>query len=225
VKPTFGAQLAAVLRRDLDRERRSGEVLWITVPFGAIALILVQLAVGADAPILRELGPGLYWAVVLLFGVLISVRRTTAETQAQRDLVALLGIDPAAAFAGRALANTILLLAFELVVGVVAVLFYDIRLDPAGWLLVALILPIAAFGMAVLGTVAGSIATRAAIGPALIPLIVAPLAVPLLLAAAESVEGLRTGTGILPWMLLMVTVDLMLSIAGVLTARPLMETQ
>ena len=221
----FGSQLAAVARRDLDRERRAGEVLWITVPFGALALILVQLAVGADAPVVRELGPGLYWAVVLLFGVLISVRRTTVETAAQRDLLALLGIDPAAAFAGRALASTALLVGFEVVVGIVAVLFYDIRLSASGWGVVALILPIAAYGMAVLGTIAGSIATRATIGPALVPLIVAPLAVPLLLAAAESVEGLRTSTGILPWMLLMVTVDLVLSIVGVVTARPLMETQ
>jgi len=225
VSPTFSSQLRAVVRRDLDRERRSGEVVWITIPFGAIALILVQLAVGADVPVLRELGPGLYWAVVLLFGVLISVRRTTVETPAQRDLIALLGIDPAAAFAGRALASTLLLIGFEVIVGGVAVLFYDIQLSAIGWVLTALILPVAAYGMAVLGTIAGSIATRAAIGPALIPLIVAPLAVPLLLAAAESVEGLRNGTGILPWMLLMVTVDLVLSIAGVTTARPLMETQ
>ena len=225
MSPTFSSQLRAVVRRDLDRERRSGEVVWITIPFGAIALILVQLAVGADVPVLRELGPGLYWAVVLLFGVLISVRRTTVETPAQRDLIALLGIDPAAAFAGRALASTLLLIGFEVIVGGVAVLFYDIQLSAIGWVLTALILPVAAYGMAVLGTIAGSIATRAAIGPALIPLIVAPLAVPLLLAAAESVEGLRNGTGILPWMLLMVTVDLVLSIAGVTTARPLMETQ
>jgi heme exporter protein B len=223
--PTLGAQLRAVMRRDLDRERRSGEVLWITIPFGAIALILVQLAVGADVPVLRDLGPGLYWAVVLLFGVLISVRRTTVETQPQRDLVALLGIDPAAAFAGRAAASTLLLLGFEVTVGAVAVLFYDIRFPATGWLGVAVLLPLAAYGLAVLGTLAGSIATRASMGPALIPLIVAPLAVPLLLAATESVEGLRTSTGILPWVLLMVTVDLVLSITGVITARPLMETQ
>jgi heme exporter protein B len=222
---SFGAQLGAILRRDLDRERRSGEVLWITIPFGAIALILVQLAVGADVPVLRDLGPGLYWAIVLLFGVLISVRRTTVETPAQRDMVALLGIDPAAAFIGRSLASTLLLLAFQILVGIVAVLFYDIQFATWDWVVVVLLLPVAGYGLAVLGTLAGSIATRAAVGPVLIPLIVAPLAVPLLLAATESVEGLRAGTGILPWVLLMVTVDLVLSIAGVVTARPLMETQ
>jgi heme exporter protein B len=217
------SQVAAVARRDLERERRSGEVLWITIPFGAVALVLVPLAVGADAPRLEAIGPGLYWAVVLLFGVLVAVRRSTTETRSQRDLVALLGIDPVAAFAGRALATGLLLLAFEVIVGLVAVVFYNIDLQHWAWL--ALVLPVASAGLAMLGTMAGSIAVSAAAGPALIPLIVAPLAVPLLLAAAETVEGLRSGTGILRWLLLMVTVDVVLSIAGVLSARPLQETQ
>lgn len=217
------SQAAAVTRRDLERERRSGEVLWITVPFGAVALVLVPLAVGADAPRLEAIGPGLFWAVVLLFGVLVSVRRSTTETPAQRDLTALLGIDPVAAFAGKSLATALLLLAFEVIVGVVAVVFYDIDLEQWAWLLV--LLPAASAGLAMLGTIAGSIAASATAGPALIPLIVAPLAVPLLLAATETVEALRGGTGILRWLLLMIAVDVVLSIAGVLSARPLQETQ
>ena len=105
----------------------------------------------------------------------------------------------------------------------VAVLFYDI--DLSGWPWLLLVLPLAAAGLAALGTIAGSLATTATVGPALIPLIVARLAVPLLLAASEIVEGLRTDTGILRWLLLMVIVDLVLCIVGVVTARPLQETQ
>jgi heme exporter protein B len=222
VSSSLWSQAAAVTRRDLERERRSGEVLWITIPFGAVALVLVPLAVGADAPRLEAIGPGLFWAVVLLFGVLVSVRRSTTETPAQRDLTALLGIDPVAAFAGKSLATALLLLAFEVIVGVVAVVFYDIDLQQWAWLVV--LLPAASAGLAMLGTIAGSIAASASAGPALIPLIVAPLAVPLLLAATETVEALRGGTGILRWLLLMIAVDVVLSIAGVLSARPLQET-
>jgi heme exporter protein B len=198
-------------------------VLWITIPFGAIALLLVPLAVGTDLPLLRRIGPGIYWVIVMLFGVLIAVRRTGAETPAQRDLVALLGVDPAASFAGRVVAGTALLGAFQLVVGVVAVLLYDIALDGWPWLFV--IIPLAAVGLAALGAVAGSVTTSLNSSPALVPLLVAPLAVPLLLAATEAVDLLRTGGSILPWVLLMIVVDLVLAVAGVLTARPLQETQ
>ena len=96
----------------------------------------MPLAVGTDIPLLRRIGPGLFWVVVMLFGVLISVRRTSAETPAQRDVLALLGADAGAVFTGRVISTTAMLLAFELVIGVVAVLLYDIRLDGWQWLLV-----------------------------------------------------------------------------------------
>ncbi len=216
-------QIKAVTGRDLSRERRSGEVAWVTIPFGAIALLLIPLAVGADIPLLRRIGPGLFWAVVMLFGILIAVRRTAAETGAQRDLVALLGIDPAAGFAGKAVASAVLLVGFELIVGVVAVLLYDIDLTRWPWLLV--IVPGVAIGLALLGTLTSSIAANLDSGAALIPFLVAPLSVPLLLGATQALDPLRPSNGILPWVMLLLAVDLVLAIAGVLTARPLQETR
>lgn len=219
----FWVQALAVARRDLYRERRAGEVVWITIPFGAIALLLIPMAVGTDLPLLREIGPGLFWVVVMLFGVLISVRRTSGETPAQRDLMSLLGVDAGAAFTGRVLASTGMLLMFEIVIGVVAVLLYDIELGGWPWLLA--IVPLAAVGLGLLGAVAGGVTASLNASAALVPLLVAPLAVPLLLAATEAMDGIQTDGSILPWMLLMVVVDLALAIAGVLTARPLQETQ
>lgn len=219
----FWAQALAVAGRDLRREGRAGEVAWITVPFGAIALLLVPLAVGTDIPLLRRIGPGLYWVIVMLFGVLVSVRRTSGETPAQRDLLALLGIDAAAAFTGRVLASVAMLVGFQVVIGVVAVLLYDITLD--GWPWLFLIAPLAAIGLGGLGAVAGALTSSLNASAVLVPLLVAPLAVPLLLAATEAMDALQTGGSILSWILLMVVVDLVLAIAGVLTARPLQETQ
>jgi heme exporter protein B len=219
----FARQAAAIARRDLQRERRVGEVAWVTVPFAAVALLLVPLAIGTDQPTLERIGPGLFWAVVLLFGVLIAVRRSAVETPAQRDLTALLGIDPAAGFAGQALASGLLLLGFELSVGAVAVALYNIDLARWPWMIV--VLPCAAAGLALLGTLATSITHSLNTGPALVPLLVAPLAVPLLLAATQALDSLRPGDSILPWVLLMVAAVLALAIAGVLAARPLQETR
>ena len=44
----FWNQAFTITRRDLLRERRSGEVMWVTLPFGAIALLLVPLAIGGS---------------------------------------------------------------------------------------------------------------------------------------------------------------------------------
>lgn len=219
----FWVQARSVADRDLLRERRRGEVLWITIPFGVIALLLVPLAVGTDIPLLRRIGPGLFWVVVMLFGVLVAVRQANTDSPAQRDAAALLGLDPAASFVGQTLTSALLLVGFEVLVGIAAVAFYDLPLRGWPWLLV--VFPLVAFGLALLGTLAGSIVSSVNAGTALVPLLVAPLSVPLLLAATQALEGLRLGRSILSWLLLMATVVLVLAIVGVLTARPLQETR
>ena len=218
----FWHQVAAVINRDLVRERRRGDVLWITIPFGAIALLLVPLAIGTDAILLRQIGPGMYWVIVMLFGVLVAVGKASSETLPQQDASALLGLDPAAGFVGRAASATLLLLIFETVVGVVAVGLYDVSIIGFPWLIITL--AVVAIGLALLGTLTGSIVNSTSAGTALVPLLVAPLSVPLLLGATQSYEGLRLGHSILSWVLLMAAVVLVVAIIGVLTARPLQET-
>jgi heme exporter protein B len=218
----FWHQVHAVIDRDLLRERRQGDMLWVTIPFGAIALLLIPLAIGTDAVLLREIGPGMYWVIVMLFGVLVAVSRASRETLPQQDASALLGLDPAAGFVGRTISSAIFLLIFEAVVGIVAVGLYDISIIGFGWLVVTML--IVAVGLALLGTMTASIVNSSSAGTALVPLLVAPLSVPLLLGATQTYDGLQGGYSILSWVLLMVAVVLVVSIIGVLTARPLQET-
>jgi len=197
-------------------------MLWITIPFGTIALLLVPLAIGTDAVLLREIGPGMYWVIVMLFGVLVSVGRSSMETLPQQDASALLGLDPAAGFVGRTVSSAILLMIFESVVGVVAVGLYDISIIGPLWLLATML--IVAIGLALLGTLTGAIVNSSSAGTALVPLLVAPLSVPLLLGATQTYDGLLGGYGIVSWVLLMVAVVLVVAIIGVVSSRPLQET-
>ena len=219
---SFFGQARTVAKRDLLRERRSGEVAWVTLPFGAVALLLIPIAIGTDAPTLRAVGVGMFWVVVMLFGVLVSVRRTGADSQSQKDMVSLTGIDPAASFVGAATASSALLIVFEVILGLLTIALYDIRI--VGWAWVPVILALVAIGLGLLGTLAGGIVATDRSAAALVPLIVAPMSVPLLIAATQAFEGLRLGHSILSWILMLVVVVLVLAIAGVLSARPLQET-
>jgi heme exporter protein B len=221
MRVSFWRQALEIASKDLRTEFRSGEVLMITVPFGAAALMLIPLAVGTDAQLLSEIGPGMYWAVVLLFGVLVTVRQSAVDGPAQQDLLGLLGIDPAARFVGRVLASGLLLLVFEVILAVVALVLYDT--DPSGWWWLLAVLPLVAGGLALLGTLASAIASSVA-SATLIPLIVVPLSVPMLLAATQVTEGLQIDATIVGWLLLLVVMDLLLAVAGVLSARTLQET-
>ena len=212
-------QSVALLGFQLRDELRAGEVVSVVLPFGAIALLVIPMAIGIETTLLSRIGPGIFWAVVLLFGVVVTQRRTAASTPAHRDALILLGVDPAARFTATAAASAILLLAFEVGVGLVMVALYDPVVVGWGWL--ALVVPLTAAGLAMLGTIAGSVTDGR--GP-LAPLLVAPLAIPILLGAAQATEGLRLGAGILRWILVLALVDVLLALAGVLTARLLEDS-
>lgn len=208
-------------RKDLLLEARAGEALLVTTPFGAVALLLAPLAVGTNTPLLRQLGPGLYWIVVLLFGVLVTLRQTTAESGPPADLLRMCGIDPVIRLTGRAVANTIALLVFEVLLAPVAIVLYDP--DLSGWPWLVPVLPLVAVGLAVLGTLAGALANGLAGHTTLGPLLVVPVAVPLLLGATEIPQLGGYGAAPWPWLLLVFTVDVIAALAVLLCARHLEE--
>jgi heme exporter protein B len=218
----FGRQALEIARKDLVIEGRAGEVLLVTIPFGAVVLILFPMAVGTNRPLLTEIGAGVFWAVVLIFGLLATLRQSGIDSGPQRDLLALLGVDPAAGFAGRSAATALLLLAFEAVLGPLTIVLYQpAGVNGWGWLLLTGLL--FALGLSLLGTLAGSIAAGLRTRSTLVPLLVVPLAVPLLLGATQTVEALRLGRSILGWTLILVVMVLSIAVLGVLTARPLEE--
>ena len=219
--PRPGRQAWELARKDLRLEARAGEALLVTAPFGGVALLLVPLAVGTDVPLLRSVGPGMYWVIVLLFGVLVTLRQSGVDTPAQASMLRLAGIHPAVRLAGRAAANSVLLLAFELVVLPVAVIVYDPPLGSWPWLL--LLLPLVAFGLAVLGTLAGALAQGLAGQTTLGSLLVVPLALPLLLSATQIVEAAGLGRSPWSWVALLALVDVIAAVAVLLSARALEE--
>lgn len=219
-RPSVSRQARTIAGRDLQRERRRGEVLWVIVPFGAVAMLLIPFGIGIDTPTLRRIGPGLFWVIVLLFGVLVTMRRTAADSETERSLMIRLGVDPVAELVGRTTASVVMLIGFQIVVGAVTIALYDI--DVSRWPVVLVLILLVGVGLGLLGTIAGAISGTSG-GANLVPFLAAPLAIPLLLAATEAMDGNTPTRGILGWLLLIVLVDIVLALVGVLTARPLQE--
>lgn len=205
--------------KDLRLERRTGEALLVVAPFGAVALLMVPLGVGADTPLLRTLGPALFWVVVLLFGVLVTVRGSAADSPAQRAVLSLAGVTPRVRLAGRALGNTVLLLGFQAVVAPVAVVLY--APEPAGWFWLLPMVPLVAAGLGTLGALADQVSEGLAGRTVLGPLLVAPITVPLLLGATGVLDATRYGRPAWPWLVLTVTVDLAAALLAAWCARHL----
>jgi heme exporter protein B len=165
----------------------------------------------------------MFLAVVLLFGMLVAFRQTATDTTPQRELLMLLGVDPAAKFVGRAATSMLLLLVFEIVLVPVTILLYNPgRIDRWGWLLIVIFL--LASGLALVGTLAGSVTVGTKTRGTLTPLLVAPLSMPMLLAAGQVVEALRTGASIVVWILLLTAINLAMAVIGIATAQALEDS-
>lgn len=215
--------LRAMLAGELRAEVRGGEVLFTTIPFAAAGLLVAAIAVGADTPLLRRIGAGMFWTLVLLFGSLVAVRQTLSDRPARRDLLVLLGVDPVLQWMSRATAAALLLIVFEASLLPVMVVLYDPPMAAVPAQLTAALLT--AIGIGALGTWAADLAASDRARTSLVPLIVTPLSLPLAIAGVQLSEGAVYGAPVWPWLVLALTAVLVIVLVGLLSARALQEVR
>ena len=219
----FWQQVRWVFVKDLRVEARSGVTLRTATPFAALALLLAPLAVGAETALLRRIGPGMLWLVVILFGMTVTLRSGAHEPGPVRDLLTLTGLDPAAGFLGRSLAGAVLLFGVTVVLAPLMIVLYAPEGSPDwGWLALLAIAGVMALGL--LGSLVSALVTGLRARTALGPLLAMPPAVPVLLATARGTDSAISQRGSLSWLLLLVAMNLALVIVGVLLAGPMDET-
>lgn len=220
---TFWRQALEIARVDLVIERRIGNTIRITLPFAVVALMVFPIALGLRLGVISSIGIGVFWALGILFGMQVALRQSASDTRERRDLQALLGVDPAARFVGRVISGVVLMIGFLLTLLVGMIVLFDPEIPPGGWAVFSLAILLVALGLTELATLAGEVTADLSNRTLLASLIVAPLALPLIIGASQSVRALERDTGILPWILLLIATDLALAVAGVALARPLEE--
>ncbi len=213
-----------VAGKDLRIEARSKVALTQVLPFGAIVLLLFAFALDPDRGILTKAAPGLFWVAVLLATLLAVARAFSIEEQhGARDALRLSGLDGGAVFLGKMGAIVVELLALELVLGVGVVVFYDIRIERVGVLLLAAVA--ATLGLAATGTLYGVLAAGLRVRETLVPLLLLPVLAPVMLGATRSFEAALGGTtsDAWPWIELLGLFAVIYVTMGVLAFGPLLE--
>jgi heme exporter protein B len=188
---TFWRQALEIARVDLVVERRIGETIRIVLPFSIVALLVFPLAIGMRVTVIAELATGIFWALGILFGMQVALRQSASDTPERRDLQALLGVDPAARFVGRIISGGALMTGFLLALLVALVVLFDPEVRTGEWWVMITATLLVAVGLTELGTLAGEVTTGLRSRSALASLIVAPLALPLVLGASQSVQALE----------------------------------
>jgi heme exporter protein B len=221
---TLVRQTLAVAGKDLRIEARGRHALAAVLPFAATMLVMMGLSLGPGRALLQRTAPALLWVAVLFAAVLASRQayRIEAEDDALEGLI-LSPIDRAAIFLGKAAGVTLQLLVLEAVVLLMVGLLFDLSLAAA---------PVALAAVFVLGTVglaaAGSLFGVLSIAPrareTVLPLLVLPLATPVLLAGVRATELATGKTGdAAAWLGLLVAFDAIFLALGILVFGYLVE--
>lgn len=185
-------QILQMLRKELLTEWRQRSRVFGIFFFAFAVLLMVGFATPSQKA-LQEIAGGTLWLALLLASTRSLDQSYAVENEnGAMDGLLLWPVDPVAIYYGKALANTVILMvvAFATVPLLLAVFNADIR----GSLL--MLFPIIALGCAALaapGTFYGLITSQARGSSVMLPLMLFPLVVPAILAAANATTKIFEG--------------------------------
>jgi heme exporter protein B len=221
---TFARQAATIAGKDLRLELRGRHAVGTLLPFAATLLVAFGFAFGPGRDILDRTAPGLLWMAVLFASVMAARRAYQAEAEdGALEGLLLAPVDKAAIFVGKSTAIVLELLALVAAVLVLVVLLFDLSLGSP--LALAGAFALGSLGLAAVGGLFGVVAEAARTREAIFPVLVLPLATPVLIAGVRATDlaaAGRTGEA-LSWLAILVAFDVVFVSVGVLVFGFLME--
>lgn len=202
---TFAGQVWALLWKDLVLELRRWEVLGAMGLFTLLVLVVFTFALDLTAAHAAAVAPGALWVAYLFAGTL-GLGRAFAQERAWGTLEGLLlaPVDRGALYLAKVLGNVLFLLGIEVASLPIAGAFFDLPvLRPA--LLPVLLL--GAVGFAAVGTLFAAMAGTTRAHEVLLPVLLFPIAVPVMIASVKATAGVIGGEGAGPWLSLLLAFD------------------
>ena len=210
--------------KDLRIELRSRVAMNQVVPFAVVVLMLFGLAVGPNPQALSAAAAGLFWSGVLFSSVLAVQRSFAIESSSEaRDGLRLLGVDPGGIFLGKAGAIVVELLVLEVLLAVVSSFLYGVHLE--GALMLFASCAVATVGLAAIGTIYGALSIGTRVRETLLPMLVLPVAAPVLIAATKAWQEALAGSPSrgLGWLMVLGVVAVSYVAIGSVVFGPLLE--
>jgi heme exporter protein B len=187
--------VGAILRKDLRQELRTLESVPAMALFSLSTFVVFHFALDRSS-LEGDLASGVLWVTVLFAAVLGMNRLFVAEReQGGFDGFLLAPVDRTAMLVGKAIVLFSCLVALQLVA---VPAFVVLLLEPGPPLELLVVLLLADAGLAIIGTLVGAIAVQTRARDLIVPLLALPLAIPLVIAAAEATAPLLLSGGAEP---------------------------
>lgn len=205
-------QVRALVAKDVRIEVRTREVLYTSLLFSIVLVTLFIFSGFGETAETRRAAPGVLWVSLTFVGTLV-FGRTFQREREERAVLGLL-LAPGATdslFVAKLIVNLLFLGAVELLlVPLVAVLFKLDLAQVAGPLFV--LLATGTLGFCTLGTVLAAALSSLRLKEVLMPLVLFPLALPVLLAGVKGTSALLDApdwSSVTSWLTLIIAFDVL----------------
>ena len=211
--------------KDLRLEAKTHDVLASVGLFALLVVVTASFAFPAGGAGREGVAAGVLW-IAFLFAALLGMGRSMALEKEEACLDGL-AVSPApreAIFLGKLVSNLGFTFAVEIVV--IPIFVGLLQLHPGHVGLLALSVVLGTLGLQTVGTLFASMAVNTRGREAILPLLVMPVAVPVMIAAVASTRDAFSGvwtTGSTGWLLLMAGYDALFLLVALATFPSVME--
>lgn len=190
--PSLFKAMMAIARKDLAAEFRSRELLSAMLVFSMLVILIFNFALELDVKVRQSVTAGVLWTTFAFAGTLGLNRSMAVEKdRGCMDGLLLAPVDRAAIFFGKVISNLVFMLVVEaIVVPLYAMLYNETRIFKPEFLGVLLL---GSIGYIAVGTLLSTMSVQTRTRDVLLPILLFPVAVPVLLAAVKASGGIVEG--------------------------------
>lgn len=191
-QPSFFKAVMAIVQKDLSAELRSRELLSAMLVFSMLVILIFNFALELNIEVRRSVAAGVLWTTFAFAGTLGLNRSMAVEKdRGCMDGLLLAPVDRSAIFFGKAISNLAFMLIVEaIVIPLYAVLYNETRIFRLDFLLILLL---GSIGYIAVGTLLSAMSVQTRTRDVLLPILLFPVAVPVLLASVKASGGLIEG--------------------------------
>ncbi len=206
-----------IVAKDVATEMRSKEALGAMLVFALLVIVIFNFALELRVDNARQIAPGILWVAFAFAGMLGFNRSFALEREnACMEGLMLAPTDRSAIYLGKLLVNILFMSVAEVCVLPVFAALFDIPiLNPALWLVILL----GTVGLCAVGTLFAVMAVSTRAREVVLPLLLFPIAVPLIIAAVKSTGQILDGQRLsetLVWLRLMLAFDVVFTLLAFL---------
>lgn len=213
-----------IIRKDIRLEWRGRQGVPVMLVFSLLVVFLFNFALQLSPDLQSGLAAGLLWVSLAFAGTLGLNRSISLEKESGAlDGLLLAPVDRSAIFFGKSISNFLFTTLVALVLLPVFSLFYGSDMFNLALFLIV-ILGVSAYTS--LGTLLAELSIQTRTRDVLLPVLLYPLALPILIAAAEASRGILSGRTLgdsQSWILLLLACGILFNAAGLMFFETILE--